>query len=123
AVDRNGAMGRKMLELLDRTVKAIGIPQPQAWLVINGYLSRLAISQQSAHTGKALVYALPQAVTEDDYGSFKAACNAARIQWFPKMSDFEIGGFLGTVTVVDCEAGANGGSVLVFGEAAELGFR
>ncbi len=116
-------MGRKMLNSQNTIVKAIGIPQPHAWLVMNGYLNRVPAGEYTGHHGQVLVYALPQSVTEADYQQFKTVCESARIESFPRISEFDTGGFLGRVTVVDCEAGADGGSVLILGEAEELGFR
>jgi hypothetical protein len=112
-----------MLNSQNTIVKAIGIPQPQAWLVMNGYLNRVPAGQYTGHHGRLLVYALPQRLTEADYQQFKSVCESARIESFPKISEFDTGGFLGRVTVVDYEAGADGGSLLVLGEAEELGFR
>jgi hypothetical protein len=105
------------------TVKAIGIPQPQAGLVINGHLDRIFTDEYIGHRGRALIYALPHSVTEADYQQFKTVCESARIESFPRISEFDTGGFLGRVTVVDCDAGVDGGSLLVLGEAEELGFK
>ncbi len=60
-------MGRKMLNSQNTIVKAIGIPQPHAWLVMNGYLNRVPAGEYTGHHGQVLVYALPQSVTERAY--------------------------------------------------------
>jgi hypothetical protein len=103
-------------------MKALGIPQPGAWLIINGYHARVPLPAPTQHRGNILIYALPDPIAPTTFEQFLAGCRQLHVTSHPKASDFELGGFLGTARLVACEIDEGGGSVAVLESADELGF-
>lgn len=103
-------------------MKCIGIPQPGAWLVINGYYTTIPLPEMTQYRGSVLVYALPEPVNSAAFEQFKEGCRQLRITSYPSAKDFELGGFLGRADLVDCELTAAGHPLAEVENADELGF-
>ncbi len=103
-------------------MKALGIPQPGAWLIINGYHARVPLPKPTKYRGIVLIYALPDPITPTTFEEFIAGCRHLRVTSHPRATDFELGGFLGTGQLTACETEENGASVAVLESTDELGF-
>lgn len=103
-------------------MKALGIPQPGAWLIINGYHARVPLPKPTKHRGTVLIYALPDPITPATFEQFLAGCRQLRVTSHPRVADFELGGFLGTARLAACETDETGSSVAVLEFPDELGF-
>ena len=103
-------------------MKAIGIPQPGAWLVINGYHPHVPLPKATKYRGLVLIYALPDPIPPATYARFLAGCHELRITSHPQAKDFEFGGFLGIARLKACEADQDGTAIAVVESADELGF-
>lgn len=106
----------------NQTMKALGIPQPGAWLIINGYHARVPLPKPTKHRGTVLIYALPDPITPATFEQFLAGCRQLRVTSHPGATDFELGGFLGTARLAACETDEIGSFVAVLESADELGF-
>lgn len=103
-------------------MKALGIPQPGAWLIINGYHARVPLPKPTKHRGTVLIYALPDPITPATFEQFLAGCRELRVTSHPRVADFELGGFLGTARLAACETDEPGSSIAVLESPDELGF-
>lgn len=103
-------------------MKALGIPQPGAWLIINGYHARVPLPKPTKHRGTVLIYALPDPITPATFEQFLAGCRQLRVTSHPRVADFELGGFLGTARLAACETDETGSSIAVLESPDELGF-
>ena len=103
-------------------MKALGIPQPIAWLVINAYHSHVPLPKPTKHRGTVLIYALPGRVASTTFAQFLDGCRKLGITSHPRINDFELGGFIGTAHLLGCESDESGDSFAVLESADELGF-
>jgi hypothetical protein len=81
--------------------KAISIRQPWAWLIINAGKDIENRDWCTGLRGRVLVHAA-KGMIHDEYDD--AACTAARagVKNIPPFIDLELGGFIGSVEIVDC---------------------
>jgi len=103
-------------------MKALGIAQPQAWLIINEYISRVKILKKTGYRGSVLIYATPDLVSTAEFSNFTEQCRQLRVASYPKKEELEYGGFIGTATLVGCEKDESGNAIAIFDSATELGF-
>jgi hypothetical protein len=103
-------------------MKAIGIPQPNAWLVINDYLHEVVLSEPTDHRGEVLVYASSEPVNNEDLKKFVQDCRRLGIKSYPLSGDFDLGGFIGTASLTDCKTDHSGKITAIFDSPVELGF-
>lgn len=99
---------------------AIGIPQPVAWLIINGYSARVPLPKPTEHRGAVLIYALPDPIEPAQFKQFLNGCRQLRITSHPAV--FDLGGFVGTARITACESDESAGAVAVLESPEELGF-
>jgi len=104
-------------------MKAIGIPQPGAWLIINHYHSKVPLPKRTAYRGDIFVYALSEAITPMIYEGFLEGCRQLNIESNLRIEDFERGGFIGTARLTECESTENGEFFAVLEDQSELGFK
>lgn len=104
-------------------LKAIGLSQPDAWLVINGYVEAAITPRSVRYKGRVFIYALSNKVDEDAYKRFLAKCRKLKIASPPKLNDFDYGGFLGWSNLVGFETDTEGRDCALFENSTELGFR
>lgn len=103
-------------------MKAFGIAQPQAWLIINEYISRIQISKTTDYRGSILIYATPDPVSTAEFSNFAEQCRQLRVASYPKKEELEYGGFIGIANLVGCENDESGNAIATFDSATELGF-
>ena len=103
-------------------MKALGIAQPQAWLIINEYISRVKILKKTGYRGSVLIYATPDLVSTAEFSNFTEQCRQLRVASYPKKEELDYGGFIGTATLVGCEKDESGNAIAIFDSAIELGF-
>jgi len=90
-------------------MKALSIRQPWAWLIINGIKTVENRTWKTKMRGRVLIHAGQQfGVSEQEYRSLRDALNEGLEEdgndlRLPKsLSDFEVGGIVGSVEIVDC---------------------
>lgn len=83
-------------------MKAITLRQPWAWLVVNGHKDIENRSWRTKHRGKILIHAGAHKVTKAEYADFLERCRRSQIKDYPAIDDFETGGIVGSVEIVDC---------------------
>lgn len=103
-------------------MKAIGIPQPQAWLVINDYLLEVDLLESTDYRGEVLIYAQPDPVCSEDFKGFQIDCKRLGIKSYPLTGDFEVGGFIGTASLAECKKSAAGKFSAILDSPVEQGF-
>ena len=103
-------------------MKAIGIPQPEAWLIINEYLERLPLSASTTYRGPILVYAASDPITPVAFEKFTEECRRLRLTSYPQAENFEFGGFIGTACLNGFEMNASGEAIAILDSPVELGF-
>jgi hypothetical protein len=103
-------------------MKAIGIHQPNAWLVINDYLHEVVLSEPTDHRGEVLVYASSEPVNNEDFKKFMQDCRRLGIKSYPLTGDFDLGGFIGTASLTDCKKIPSGKITAILDSPVELGF-
>jgi hypothetical protein len=103
-------------------MKAIGIPQPQAWLVINEYLLEVDLLESTDYRGEVLIYAQPDPVRSEDFKKFQIDCKRLGIKSYPITGDFEVGGFIGTASLAECKISAVGKFSAILDSPVEEGF-
>jgi hypothetical protein len=87
-------------------MKAISIPQPWAWLVVRGYKEMEKRSWKPEHRGPLLIHAGSRMVSREEYARFVVYCRSTGIARFPSIDEFDCGGIVGKIDVIDClEAG------------------
>lgn len=103
-------------------MKALGIPQPGAWLIINGYHSTVPLPKRTSYRGDVIIYALPELITQEAYQWFLDGCRQLKISSYPRLSGFDYSGFLGTAKIVECEISESGDALAILEEPTELGY-
>lgn len=80
-----------------KTMKAISIRQPLAYLIVNGYKDVENRSWPTSFRGKVLIHAGKKFENETYYNVIKKL----KIK-LPPIEDFELGGIVGEAEIVDC---------------------
>jgi hypothetical protein len=83
-------------------VKALTLRPSWAWLVVNGYKDIENRSWATRLRGRIWIHASSSPVTRAEYKNFNAICRYRRIRKFPAREDFQTGGIVGSVEIVDC---------------------
>ncbi len=82
--------------------KAISVRQPWAWLIVNGHKDIENRSWATKYRGRLWIHAGGHRVTRPEYEDFVETCRARRIRTYPGIEEFETGGIVGSVEIVDC---------------------
>jgi len=83
-------------------VKALTLRPHWAWLVVNGYKDIENRSWPTRLRGRIWIHASSSPVTLREYEEFLNGCRDRRIKNYPGRDDFQIGGIIGSVEIVDC---------------------
>jgi hypothetical protein len=83
-------------------MKALSVRQPWAWLIVNGYKDIENRDWNTKLRGRIWIHAGVHRVTRAEYEQFVENCAAVGIREFPKIDEFEKGGIVGSVEIVDC---------------------
>lgn len=85
-----------------KNVKALTLRPTWAWLVVNGYKDIENRSWPTRERGRVWIHASSSPVTRAEYENFVAICRYRRIKGFPSRQDFQTGGIVGSVEILDC---------------------
>lgn len=83
-------------------MKALTLRPSWAWLVVNGFKDIENRSWATRLRGRIWIHASSSPVTRAEYENFVAICRYRRIKKFPAREDFQTGGIVGSVEIVDC---------------------
>lgn len=83
-------------------MKALTLRPHWAWFVANGYKDIENRSWPTRLRGRIWIHASSSRVTRAEYVDVLAICRERRINKCPARKDFQIGGIVGGVEVVDC---------------------
>lgn len=82
--------------------RALSIRQPWAWLIVNRYKDVENRVWQTQVRGRILIHAGAKPVTKSGYDEFLQVCRQRRIKNYPDRDEFDLGGIVGSVDLVDC---------------------
>lgn len=79
-------------------MKALSVKQPWAWLIVNGHKDVENRTWKTNHTGPLAIHA----GLKFDMLGYEWVQERFPDMWMPKPADFDRGGFVGTVNLVNC---------------------
>jgi len=83
-------------------MKALSVRQPWAWLIVNGYKDIENRDWSTKLRGRIWIHTGVHRVIKAEYEQLVENCEAVGIRKFPKIDEFETGGIVGSVEIVDC---------------------
>jgi len=83
-------------------MKALTLRPHRASCVVNGYKGVENRSWPTRLRGRIWIHASSSLVSRDEYRRFQTVCRERRIKKFPAREDFQTGGIVGCVEIVDC---------------------
>jgi hypothetical protein len=83
-------------------MKALTLRPHWAWLVVNGFKDIENRSWPTHVRGRIWIHASSSRVTCVEYERFLGVCEERRIKKFPQRENFQIGGIVGSVEIMDC---------------------
>lgn len=82
-------------------MKALSVRQPWAWLIVSGYKDIENRDWSTNLRGRIWIHTGLHRVTKAEYEEFVENCQAFGIRKFPAIDEFEMGGIVGSVEIVD----------------------
>ena len=83
-------------------MKALTLRPQWAWFVVNGYKDIENRSWPTRQRGRIWIHASSSRVTRAEYERFLSTCREQGIIDFPSREDFQTGGIVGNVEIVEC---------------------
>ena len=83
-------------------MKALSVRQPWAWLIVNGYKDIENRVWSTKRRERIWIHAGVHRVTKNEYEDFLKMCSDNGIKKYPKIDEFQTGGIVGSVQIVDC---------------------
>ena len=88
-------------------MKALSVRQPWAWLIVNAPKDIENRDWPTKLRGRVYIHAGVHQVTKGEYEEFLQHCRAKRIRRYPKIDEFQRGGIVGSVEIVDSVTKSN----------------
>lgn len=83
-------------------MKALTLRPTWAWFVVNGYKDIENRSWPTRQRGRIWIHASSSRVTRAEYEGFLSTCREQGIIDFPSREEFQTGGIVGSVEIVEC---------------------
>ena len=83
-------------------MKALTLRPTWAWFVVNGYKDIENRSWPTRLRGRIWIHASSSRVTRAEYEGFLSTCREQGIIDFPSREEFQTGGIVGSVEIVEC---------------------
>ena len=83
-------------------MKALTLRPQWAWFVVNGYKDIENRSWPTRQRGRIWIHASSSRVTRAEYERFLSTCREQGIIDFPSREEFQTGGIVGSVEIVEC---------------------
>lgn len=83
-------------------MKALTLRPTWAWFVVNGYKDIENRSWPTRQRGRIWIHASSSRVTRAEYERFLSTCREQGIIDFPSREEFQTGGIVGSVEIVEC---------------------